>query len=60
MTEEKLKGILTAMKYGVSNARAEDLNNKVKAMARRTYGFRNRERFKAAIMFYFWRLEINA
>jgi len=53
MTEEKLKGILTAMKYGVSNARAEDLNNKVKAMARRTYGFRNRERFKAAIMFYF-------
>jgi len=53
MTEEKLKCILTAMKFGASNARAKDINNKVKAMARRTYDFRNRERFKAAIMFYF-------
>ncbi len=60
MIEEKLKGILTAMKYGVSNARAEAINNKIKAMARRAYGFRNRERYKAAIMFYFGRLAMDA
>ncbi len=58
--EEKLKGILTAMRYGVSNARAEAINNKIKAMARRAYGFRNRERFKTAIMFYFGGLEVEA
>jgi len=60
MIEEKLKGILTAMKYGVSNARAEAINNKIKAMARRAYGFRNRERYKAAIMFYLGRLAMDA
>ena len=33
--------ILNTMKYGLSNARIEALNNKIKLIIRRSYGFRN-------------------
>jgi len=48
------------MKYGVLNTRAEEIINRVKAMARRAYGFRNRKRFKTAIMYYTGNLEVSA
>ena len=34
-------GILASIKYGLSNARTEAVNNKIKLVARMAYGFRN-------------------
>jgi transposase len=51
--ERRLLGILNAMKYNVSNGRAEAINNNIKALARQSRGYRNKERYKTAIMFHF-------
>lgn len=37
------ESIANTRKYGVSNARIEALNNKIKLIIRRAYGFRNIE-----------------
>jgi len=57
--EENLEGILNAQKYGVSNGRAEALNNNIKYLARRSRGYKNRERYKSAIWFNFGRLDLH-
>ena len=56
--ERCLLGIMNAMKYGVSNGRAEAINNNIKALARQSRGFRNKERHKTAIMFHFGELDM--
>ena len=43
-------GILAAVRLGVSNARAEALNNKVRLIVRRAYGFHSSEAALALIM----------
>ena len=56
--ERCLFGILNAMKYGVSNGRAEAINNNIKALSRQSRGYRNKERNKTAIMFHFGKLDM--
>lgn len=47
------------MNKGVSNARAEAINRKIKDAGRRANGYRNLERYKTAIIFYFGQLDMN-
>lgn len=52
MVLNHLQGILTAILLKVTNARGEALNNRIQNLKRRACGFRNRARFKNAIMFH--------
>jgi len=56
--KENLKGIINSMDKGVSNARAEAINRKIKDAGRRANGYRNLERYKTAIIFYFGQLNM--
>ncbi|XOV78003.1 MAG: transposase [Aestuariibacter sp.] len=56
--KEKLWGILNAMRFGVSNALAEAINGKIRQLRIRAMGFRNKERFKTAIMFHYGNLKL--
>jgi len=51
--ETKLFGILNAMRFRASNALAEAINGQVRALKVRSRGFRNKERFKRAILFHY-------
>lgn len=53
-----LEGILTAVVTGATNARAEGFNTKIQKIKRDARGFRNEERFKAAIYFHLGGLEL--
>ena len=44
------EAILATVKYGLSNARIESMNNKIKVLIRKAYGFRNIENLKDMIM----------
>lgn len=57
--QENLTGIINSMYKGVSNARAEAINRKIKDAGRRANGYRNLERYKTAIIFYFGQLDMN-
>ena len=50
---DRLYGILNAMKYRVSNNSAESLNSKIRLLRIKARGYRNRERFKLAVMFHY-------
>ncbi|MDH5654251.1 MAG: ISL3 family transposase [Gammaproteobacteria bacterium] len=52
MIKEHLWGIVNAIVLGVTNAQAESINSKIKLIKTRARGFRNRDRFKTAILFY--------
>ena len=56
--EEKLWGILNAMRFKTSNALAEAINGKVRQLKVRAMGYRNKERFKQAILFHFGQLDM--
>lgn len=56
--ERCLQGILNATKYGVSNGRAEAINNNIKALGRQSRGYRSKERYKTAILFHFGNLDM--
>lgn len=56
--EEKLWGILNAMRLKVSNALAEALNGKIRNLRVRAKGYRSKERFKTAILFHFGGLDM--
>lgn len=56
--EDNLRGIINSMDKGVSNARAEAINRKIKDAGRRASGYRNLERYKTAIIFYFGQLDM--
>ncbi|NVK43994.1 MAG: ISL3 family transposase [Oceanospirillaceae bacterium] len=51
--EDHLWGILNAMRLQASNALAEAINSKIRMLRVRAYGYRNKDRFKRAILFHF-------
>lgn len=52
MIKDKLWGILNAIVLNADNAMAESVNSKIKALKAKARGFRNRERYKTAILFH--------
>jgi hypothetical protein len=50
MIREHLWGIVNAMVLGVTNTASESMNSKVQRIKRAACGFRNRERFRNAIL----------
>lgn len=59
MIKEKLWGILNAIVLKADNAMAESVNSKIKALKMKARGYRNRERYKTAIMFHYGGLELH-
>jgi transposase len=55
---EHLVGIVNAVVLGVTNALSESINGKIQKIKARACGYRNRERFKAAIMFHLGGLDL--
>ncbi|MEE1673241.1 ISL3 family transposase [Agarivorans aestuarii] len=53
-----LNGIITAMRYKVSNGLAEAINGNIQRLKTRAMGFKNKERFKRAILFHFGGLDM--
>ena len=53
-----LEGILMAVVTGATNARAEGFNTMIQKIKRDARGFRNKERFKAAIYFHLGGLDL--
>jgi transposase len=58
MIKRHLEGILTAVVTGATNARAEGFNMMIQKIKRDARGFRNKERFKAAIYFHLGGLDL--
>ena len=52
MIREHLEGILNAIAHRATNAAAESINAKIQRIKRTACGFRNRDRFRAAIAFH--------
>lgn len=52
MVKEHLWGVINAVVQGVTNATAESLNAKIQRVKKNACGFRNRERFRTAILFH--------
>lgn len=57
--KEHLPAILNAMRLNASNGLAEAINANIQYMKLRAKGFRNKERFKTAILFYFGQLDMS-
>lgn len=53
-----LHGILVAILRGISNGPAEAMNSGIQKVKRRAHGFRNRERFRMAILFHLGGLDL--
>ena len=53
-----LLGIVNAIVLGVSNASSESVNSKVQDLKRRANGYRNRQRFRDAILFHLGKLDL--
>lgn len=53
-----LIGIVNAIVLRVSNASSESINSKVQGLKRRANGYRNRERFRDAILFHLGQLHL--
>jgi len=53
-----LIGIVNAIVLRVSNASSESVNSKVQDLKRRANGYRNRQRFRDAILFHLGRLDL--
>lgn len=56
--ENRLWGIVNAIRERVSNARAEGLNSQIRAMRVKARGYRNKTRFKTAILFLYGHLDM--
>ena len=56
---EHLWGILNAVTKSVSNARLESINARIQKVKRMACGFRNRDRFRMAIMFHLGGLDLH-
>jgi transposase len=52
MVRKYLWGILNAIMLRVTNALAESINATIQKIKARAYGFRNRSRFRTAILFH--------
>jgi transposase len=55
---EHLDGILRAQQLGITNARGEGINAMIQLLKRRARGYRNRDRFRAAIYFHLGKLDL--
>jgi len=55
-----IDGILAYVKIGLNNGLAEGINNKIRLIIRRAYGFRNVEALKAMILLCCGGIELNA
>lgn len=53
-----LEGVVTAVVTAAHNARAEGINNVIQWLKRIAFGFRNRERFRRAILFHLGGLDL--
>ena len=51
-------GILNAIRLQVTNGILETKNNRIQQIKRMAYGFRNRERFRNAILFHLGKLNL--
>jgi len=51
-------GIVNAIVLKVTNARSESINSRIQSLKRRANGYRNRARFRAAILFHLGRLNL--
>lgn len=58
MVKRHLPGILNAVVSGITNGKAEGMNSVIQWLKYRARGFRNRERFKAAIYFHLGGLDL--
>jgi transposase len=58
MIKRHLNGILNAIVLGVTNARSEGINAKIQWIKYTARGFRNRDRFRAAIYFHLGGLDL--
>ncbi len=58
MVKRHLKGIITAIVLGVTNARSEGINAKIQWIKYTARGFRNREQFRNAIYFHLGGLDL--
>lgn len=58
MVKRHLDGILLAARHRITNASAEGLNSVIQSVKHRARGFRNRERFRAAIYFHLGGLDL--
>lgn len=54
-----LEGIINAIVHRADNAMAESVNSKIKTLKVRARGFRNKERFKTAILFHYGGLDMS-
>lgn len=59
MIKDKLWGILNAIVLKADNAMAESVNSKIKALKMKARGYRNRERYKASILFHYGGLSLH-
>ena len=53
-----LRGILTAVVNKITNALGESINAKIQRIKARACGYRNKERFRNAILFHFGSLDL--
>jgi len=58
MLKRHLQGVLNAIASGVTNARLEGINTVIQGLKRAARGFRNRDRFRAAIYFHLGALDL--
>lgn len=58
MIKRHLEGILNAIVLGATNARSEAVNAKIQWIKYTARGFRNRDRFRAAIYFHLGDLDL--
>ena len=58
MLERHLEGILNAIVLQATNALAEGINSRIQRIKRMACGFRNRERFRQAILFHLGGLDL--
>ena len=58
MLERHLEGILNAIVLHATNALAEGINSRIQRIKRMACGFRNRERFRRAILFHLGGLDL--
>jgi len=58
MLERHLEGILNAIVLKATNALAEGINSRIQRIKRMACGFRNRERFRQAILFHLGGLDL--
>jgi len=59
MLREHIWGILNAIALNASNAHLESTNAKIQALKKRACGYRNRARFRHAILFHCGRLDLH-